>query len=95
MVLVDWVIIAVYFAVLAGIVFWSSRRQESSDDYFLAGRNVGWFAIGASLFASNVGSETHRRLGWRWSHLGNGYGSLGTPRLGFNHARLGLRTILL
>ena len=57
MVLVDWVIIAVYFAVLAGIVFWSSRRQESSDDYFLAGRNVGWFAIGASLFASNVGSE--------------------------------------
>ena len=57
MVLVDWVIIAVYFAVLAGIVFWSSRRQESPDDYFLAGRNVGWFAIGASLFASNIGSE--------------------------------------
>ena len=57
MVFVDWVIIAVYFAVLAGIVVWSSRRQETSDDYFLAGRNVGWFAIGASLFASNVGSE--------------------------------------
>ena len=57
MVLVDWVIIAVYFAILAGIVVWSSRRQKSSDDYFLAGRNVGWFAIGASLFASNIGSE--------------------------------------
>ena len=57
MLVIDWVIIAVYFFILAGIVYWSSKRQESSDDYFLAGRNVGWFAIGASLFASNIGSE--------------------------------------
>ena len=57
MLVVDWIVIAVYFSILAGIVYWSSKRQESSDDYFLAGRNVGWFAIGASLFASNIGSE--------------------------------------
>jgi SSS family solute:Na+ symporter len=32
-------------------------KQESPTDYFLAGRHVGWFVIGASIFASNIGSE--------------------------------------
>jgi len=54
---VDWIIIALYFLALATVVWWSSRRQQTSADYFLAGRNVGFFAIGASLFASNIGSE--------------------------------------
>ncbi|MDL5053282.1 hypothetical protein QQ056_06955 [Oscillatoria laete-virens NRMC-F 0139] len=54
---IDWIVVIVYFCVLAGIVWWSSRRQETSADYFLAGRNVGWFAVGCSLFASNIGSE--------------------------------------
>ncbi len=54
---IDWIVIGVYFLVLVGIVFWSSRQQETSTDYFLAGRNIGWFAVGASLFASNIGSE--------------------------------------
>jgi len=53
----DWLIIAAYFAALIIVVWWSSRRQNTSTDYFLAGRNIGWFAIGASLFASNIGSE--------------------------------------
>lgn len=53
----DWMIIAIYFMVLVGIVWWSSRKQETTEDYFLAGRDVGWFAVGASLFASNIGSE--------------------------------------
>ena len=53
----DWAVIAVYFAGLAGVVWWSARKQKSSEDYFLAGRNIGWFVIGASLFASNIGSE--------------------------------------
>ena len=39
------------------MVWWSARQQKSSADYFLAGRNIGWFVIGASLFASNIGSE--------------------------------------
>jgi SSS family solute:Na+ symporter len=53
----DWAVIGLYFAILAGVVAWSARRQRSSEDYFLAGRNIGWFVIGASLFASNIGSE--------------------------------------
>ena len=53
----DWVVIGLYFLGIAGIVWWSSRKQKSSEDYFLAGRNIGWFVIGASLFASNIGSE--------------------------------------
>lgn len=54
---IDWVVVAIYFLILVGIVYYTSRQQNSADDYFLAGRNVGWFVIGASLFASNVGSE--------------------------------------
>ncbi len=54
----DWVVIGVYFALLLGIAWWAmSKSRESSTDYFLAGRNVGWFVIGASIFASNIGSE--------------------------------------
>ncbi len=53
----DWVVIMIYFAALIGVVWWSSRKQDTSADYFLAGRNIGWFAIGGSLFASNIGSE--------------------------------------
>ena len=54
---IDWIVIGVYFVLLAGVVIGSSRQQQTSADYFLAGRNVGWFAIGGSLFASNIGSE--------------------------------------
>ncbi|MGI9175233.1 MAG: sodium:solute symporter family transporter, partial [Rhodothermales bacterium] len=53
----DWIIIAIYFLIIVGIVWWSSRKQDTTTDYFLAGRDVGWFAVGASLFASNIGSE--------------------------------------
>ena len=53
----DWGVIGVYFAALIAVVVWSSKKQDTSADYFLAGRNIGWFAIGSSLFASNIGSE--------------------------------------
>ncbi|MBU1186606.1 MAG: sodium:solute symporter [Acidobacteria bacterium] len=54
----DWLIIGLYFAVLFGIAFWVLRqKQDTTTDYFLAGRHVGWFVIGASIFASNIGSE--------------------------------------
>ncbi len=55
--MIDWLVVGGYFVLLIGIVIYSSRQQDSADDYFLAGRNMGWFVIGASLFASNVGSE--------------------------------------
>ena len=54
----DWISIIGYFAVLLGVAWWVIRqRNHTSGDYFLAGRNAGWFVIGASLFASNIGSE--------------------------------------
>ncbi|MDX1548908.1 MAG: sodium/solute symporter, partial [Rhodothermales bacterium] len=56
----DWLIIAVYFVLVFGVAILVTRREktrETSAGYFLAGRNVGWFVIGASLFASNIGSE--------------------------------------
>lgn len=56
----DWVVIALYFMLVFGVAFgatWRERSRKTSADYFLAGRNVGWFIVGASLFASNIGSE--------------------------------------
>ncbi|MBN2320490.1 MAG: sodium:solute symporter [Acidobacteria bacterium] len=54
----DWIVIAAYFGLIAGIVVWVAKKQKkTSDGYFLAGRNLGWFIIGASIFASNIGSE--------------------------------------
>jgi SSS family solute:Na+ symporter len=54
----DWVVIAGYFLVIAGVAIWvMTRKQTNTEDYFLAGRNIGWFIVGASIFASNIGSE--------------------------------------
>jgi SSS family solute:Na+ symporter len=54
----DWIFILLYFLVIAGISIWSIRKTKSSPtDYFLANRNLGWWVIGASILASNVGSE--------------------------------------
>jgi SSS family solute:Na+ symporter len=54
----DWLAIAVYFSVLLGIAWWVVRKsKDTAADYFLAGRNLGWWVIGASIFASNIGSE--------------------------------------
>jgi SSS family solute:Na+ symporter len=55
---IDWVVVALYFVVIGGISIWSIRRKKDSPtEYFLANRNIGWFVIGASILASNVGSE--------------------------------------
>ncbi|WP_276168395.1 sodium:solute symporter [Zobellia alginiliquefaciens] len=54
----DWVVIALYFIVLLGVAWWViKQKQKNTEDYFLAGRNIGWFMVGASIFASNIGSE--------------------------------------
>jgi SSS family solute:Na+ symporter len=56
--LIDILVIVAYFIVVLGIAYWAARREKNvSSDYFLAGRSVGWIAVGASLFASNIGSE--------------------------------------
>jgi SSS family solute:Na+ symporter len=54
----DWVIIAAYFGIILGLAWWViKQKQENATDYFLAGRHLGWFIVGASIFASNIGSE--------------------------------------
>lgn len=53
----DFIIIGLYFCIVFAIGFYFSRKERTSADYFLAGRNVGWFAIGASLFVSNISTE--------------------------------------
>lgn len=62
----DWAVVALYFAVVFGVAVVATLRErraaaahggEDAADYFLAGRNVGWFVVGASLFSSNIGSE--------------------------------------
>jgi SSS family solute:Na+ symporter len=59
--ILDWGFIFLYFLFIFIVAYWTTHREKStrktSAGYFLAGRNVGWFVIGASLFASNIGSE--------------------------------------
>ena len=58
MVTLDWIVILGYFTLLAGLTWWViGKNKDTTDDYFLAGRNLGWFIVGASIFASNIGSE--------------------------------------
>ncbi|MDH7501624.1 MAG: sodium/solute symporter [Verrucomicrobiota bacterium] len=54
----DWLMIALYFGILLGVAWWVVKRgKDTAADYFLAGRNLSWWVIGASIFASNIGSE--------------------------------------
>jgi solute:Na+ symporter, SSS family len=54
----DWITLSLYFALIIGVAWWVIRkRKDTAADYFLAGRNLGWWIIGASIFASNIGSE--------------------------------------
>jgi len=54
----DWLVIGVFALALIGIIIWVvKQKQNDSADYFLGGRDATWIAIGASIFASNIGSE--------------------------------------
>ena len=54
----DWIVIALFFLAMVWICWDVSRKKkETSGDYFLSGRTATWIAIGASIFASNIGSE--------------------------------------
>ncbi len=55
---IDWAIIGAYFLALFGITWYSVlKNKDTADDYFLAGRSLGWFIVAASIFSSNIGSE--------------------------------------
>ncbi len=54
----DWIVIAVFVAAMIWIILDTTRKKKSnSSEYFLSGRDATWLAIGASIFASNIGSE--------------------------------------
>jgi solute:Na+ symporter, SSS family len=55
--MLDNLVIVAYFIVVFGIGIYHSRRQRTPSEYFLAGHSVGWFAVGASLFSTNISSE--------------------------------------
>ncbi len=55
---IDWIVIAFYFAIIAGLAWWVIKQKtDTTTDYFLAGRHLGWIIVGSSIFASNIGSE--------------------------------------
>jgi len=62
----DYIVFALYFVVIIGIAFWVSRKPKGHDrnteDYFLAGRSLPWWIIGASLIASNISTEAYEEL---------------------------------
>lgn len=56
--LLDFVVLGLYFLIIICVAVWVAlQKSKDTEDYFLAGRHVGWFVIGASIFASNIGSE--------------------------------------
>jgi len=54
----DWVVMTAYGVVVLGIGWWANRRQESGEDYFLGGRKLPWWAVGASLIATSLSAAT-------------------------------------
>jgi len=54
----DWIVLGFFFLGLIGIIIWVLRKKDqTTTDYFLAGKDAGWLSIGSSIFASNIGSE--------------------------------------
>lgn len=58
MLALDWIVLGAFVLALVVFIFVSMKtKDKTSTDYFLAGRDATWVAIGASIFASNIGSE--------------------------------------
>lgn len=53
----DYLVIGLYFAAVFAIGYYHSRKERTAAGYFLASRDVAWWAVGAALFSSNIGSE--------------------------------------
>jgi len=56
--ILDWIVLGLFVLGLIGVILWVLKtKDKDTSDYFLAGRDATWIAIGASIFASNIGSE--------------------------------------
>jgi SSS family solute:Na+ symporter len=54
----DWIILIMFFSCLVGVVFWVVKhKKDDTSDYFLSSRSETWLAVGAAIFAANIGSE--------------------------------------
>lgn len=67
----DLTAFVVFIAVVIGISLYASRKEETSEDYFLAGRGLSWWLIGFSLIASNISTEHFVGM------AGSGFGDMG------------------
>lgn len=75
--LLDWLVLGAYFALIMGVAWWVIlKNKDTAADYFLAGRNLGWWIVGASIFASNIGSEHIVGPSWLRLHRRCSNGSL-------------------
>jgi len=54
----DWVAIAIYLVGMVGVGWWISKRQKTSEDYFVAGRRMGWFTLAISIWVSLCSANT-------------------------------------
>jgi len=72
---IDHVVVGVYFAVMLGLGYFFSRRQKDTDEYFLAGRNMHWFAVGLSIIATLLSTISY--LATPGEMIKNGVGALG------------------
>ena len=58
---IDYIVFALYCLLIIGVGLWVSRtkkgEQKDTQDYFLASKSLPWWAIGASLIASNISAE--------------------------------------
>ena len=95
MAFLDWIVIALFCLALIGIIVWVMRqKQNNAADYFLGGKDATWIAIGASIFASNIGSEHLIGLAGSGASSGMAMAHWGNPGLDDSYPRLGIRSIL-
>lgn len=55
---IDWLVIVLYFTIVAGIGFYFSRRNTDFKDFMFGGGNMPWLAVGISLIATSVSANT-------------------------------------
>ena len=68
----DFIAVGGYLLVTVGIVWWSSRKQEDTEDFFLGGRRMPWMAVGLSMMATLLSTITY--LGSPGEMIKNGIG---------------------
>ena len=80
----DWIIIGLYCIGIISLATYVSRKksgsERSAEDYFLAGRSLPWWAIGASLIAANISAEQIIGMSGQGFCGWNGNSSMGTYR---------------